>query len=182
MARAVARGHRRAALARVQRKGASPGLDGMPVAGVPGDGRAPWPRSREARWAGPAPPSRGNGLRCRSRGAGDVHAGGPPGGTGSSRTRGCRGGSRPGPRPGRRAATAAVRGGRSRALGAPATAGDGRAASAVPSANGLHRTAGDVTRRAGGVGGERLRGLPLSRFAAPGRESVILRVDSYLRR
>jgi hypothetical protein len=79
MARAVARGHRRAALARVQRKGASPGLDGMPVAGVPGDGRAPWPQSREARWAGPDHPPPGQRVEMPQPGGGGRPRGGPTG-------------------------------------------------------------------------------------------------------
>jgi hypothetical protein len=70
-----------------------------------------------------------------------------------------------------RGASAAAR--RSRSLGAPATAWEGRASLAVPSADGIHRTAGDVTRLSGGVGFL----LPTS----PSREQVYLVVTNLLR-
>ena len=52
MERVVARGNLVAALARVQRNGGSPGVDGMTVEGLPGYVREQWPQIREALLAG----------------------------------------------------------------------------------------------------------------------------------
>ena len=52
MARVVARGNLRAALARVKRNGGSPGVDGMTVEARAGDLREQWPQIREALLAG----------------------------------------------------------------------------------------------------------------------------------
>ena len=52
-----------------------------------------------------------------------------------------------------------------RSVAAPSSAWVCHASIGAPPADCIHRTAGEVTRLSGGVGGERSRGLPLSRLA-----------------
>ena len=77
MERVVERANLLAALARVKRKGGSPGVDGRSVEGVLGYLRERWPQIRNARLAGTYPPQPVKRVEIPKPGGGVRKLGGP---------------------------------------------------------------------------------------------------------